>query len=320
VSNYSDSSFTKDPNSSWYKVYKAIKPGSKVLDVGCSSGNFGQVLIDKKKCVVHGIEIDKNDLVEAKKKLHKVFDYNIETDNLSGLDKDYDYIYFGDVIEHLVHPEKTLARIRPLLKHDGRLLFSVPNMTHLLVRLLLLQGKFEYGNTGLLDRTHLHYYDYDFLQRNLNEAGFEISAIDPVKKDLPEEVIKAELAKVGLKLTKEFLDFCRTSHASYYQFVGQAKVVPKNKLPKLTELAVSSPIDIFQTYLQQTSKYYEDTITNLTDQIKEQEDLRREGRLRIEPLEQENSQLKAEISAIKSSRAWKLIKQAARLKKIIPKA
>jgi 2-polyprenyl-3-methyl-5-hydroxy-6-metoxy-1,4-benzoquinol methylase len=298
MSNYSDSSFSKDKNSSWYKVYSMIKPGSKVLDVGCSSGNFGEIL-RKKKCIVHGIEIDKDDFLEAQKKLDKVFSYNVETDKLNDLDHDYDYIYFGDVIEHLVRPEKSLARMQKFLKDDGRLLFSVPNMTHILVRLMLLQGKFEYGNTGLLDRTHLHYYDYDFLQRVLNEAGFEVVSIDPVQKDLPEEVIKEELARVGLKATKDFLAYTRASHAAYYQFVGQARKIPAGEKPKLKDLAVSSPVDAFQTYLDQTKNYYGNTIEALKADVQSQVHVR-----------EENERLKQELHAIKTSKGWKIIQRA----------
>jgi SAM-dependent methyltransferase len=302
MSQYSDSKFTKDDNSSWYKIFKMINPGSKVLDVGCSSGNFGEVLIREKGCVVHGIEIDSQDRAEANKKLNKVFGYNVETDDLSGLDRDYDFIYFGDVIEHLHWPSPTLKKIGGYLKQDGGLLFSVPNMTHLLVRLKLLEGKFEHGETGLLDKTHLHYYDYDFLQSTLNTASYELALFDPVLKDIPKEIIEEELAKVGLKATKKFLDFTRSTQASIYQFVGQARKVETDKLPKILPLQFSSPADIFQDYLDRTTKHYQQTIVNYK---KNQRSLKRE-----------NDALRSQLKAITESTTWKAVDKARKLKRI----
>jgi 2-polyprenyl-3-methyl-5-hydroxy-6-metoxy-1,4-benzoquinol methylase len=297
VSNYSGSSFKRDDeNTPWYKIFNLIKPETKVLDVGCSSGNFGEVLIKEKECVVHGIEIDIGDLKKAKQKLTKVFDYNVETDALAGLDKDYDYIFFGDVIEHLVWPVDTLAKIRGYLKDEGRLLFSVPNMTNILVRLMLLQGRFEYGRTGLLDQTHLHYYDHKFLQSVLNQAGFEIEILDPVKKDLPSKVIAAELAKVGLKSTKKFEDYTQRTQASIYQFVGQAK---KAAPAKPHTLEISSPIDLFQRYMNDTETHYNAQIKQL--------------KADLHNLEAQNRVLKAKLDRITNSIPWKAatkIKQA----------
>jgi len=299
MSNYSDSSFSKDdPNTPWYKIFKLIEPESKVLDVGCSSGNFGEVLIKEKKCIVHGIEIDEGDFKKAKQKLTKVFDYNVETDELDGLDNDYDFIFFGDVIEHLVWPAGTLARIRSYLKDDGKLLFSVPNMTNILVRLMLLQGKFEYGRTGLLDQTHLHYYDYDFLQNVLNQAGFEIEILDPIKKDLPDKVITAELAKVGLKSTKKFEDYTRSTQASIYQFVGQAK---KANPARSRPLEISSPIDVFQEYMDATEAHYEAEMEHL--------------KANLQNLEKQNHLLQARLSRITNSIVWKTAVKARRAQK-----
>ena len=135
MSNYSDSSFSeKSVNTSWYKIYKIIPDKSKILDIGCSSGNFGKELIDRKNCIVDGIELDYNDYISAKKNLRKVVNLNIETDEIKGVDNDYDFIYFGDVIEHLVNPSAALAKVKKYLNRTGRILFSIPNMANIAIR------------------------------------------------------------------------------------------------------------------------------------------------------------------------------------------
>ncbi len=279
MSNYSDSSFSKDENSSWYKVYGFIKPNSTILDIGCSSGNFGEIINAEKKCIVDGVEIYEDDFIEAKKKLRNVFKLDIETDDLSAIKEKYDYVYFGDVIEHLKDPVKSLVRIKKLLNSSGQIIFSIPNMAHLSVRLMLLQGKLEYGETGLLDKTHLHLYTHEEVQRVFNEAGFQITKLDPVLKDFPKELIGKELQKVGLKLTNKFVEFTRSTDASVYQYVGMAKPGSAINSKKLN---ISSPVDIFQVYLNQTKKHFE-------AKIKLQEEL-------IHQLEKTNTELSVEYA------------------------
>lgn len=254
MSNYSDSSFGTDRNSSWYKIYHLIQNESHVLDIGCSSGNFGEELIKKKNCVVDGIELDYDDYEKAKTKLNKVFNLNIETDDLSIITERYDYIYFGDVIEHLVNPVHALQRIKPLLKKDGYVLFSLPNMSHASVRFMLLGGDFEYGETGLLDKTHLHFYTEHELNRVMNQAGLEIVTFDPVIKDYPKDLIDKELKKVGLAGSDEFYRFINTSNASIYQLVGAAKY---SKNPRKVKVNKVSPRDTFAKLLDETRAYYE---------------------------------------------------------------
>lgn len=298
MSQYSNSSFTEDTNSSWFKVFSYIKPKSKVLDVGCSSGNFGEVLIEKKDCIVDGIELDKNDYREAKIKLRKVFKLNIETDDLSVVNDKYDYIYFGDVIEHLVDPIKSLERVKKFLNPDGCLVFSIPNMSHISVRLMLLNGNLIYGETGLLDKTHLHFYTHNEVQRVFSGAGYVISKIDPVLIDYPKELIERQLNSVGLKYTKAFINFAATTEASVYQFVGIAK--PKtNASQKSQKLNMVSPVDLFQIYLDDTRVYYEKQIDSQSKHIdKLGKQLNESNRVRDEYLN--------ELNTIKNSRSYQL--------------
>lgn len=271
MSNYSDSAFSDDPNSSWNKVFNFVKPGSKVLDIGCSSGNFGKTLIDKKNCIVDGLEIDDKDFKDASKKLRNVYQLNIETDDLSPISDTYDYIYFGDVIEHLVDPVRALRRLEPLFtsKKKAQLLFSLPNMSHISVRMMLLNGAFEYGKTGLLDNTHLHFYTLDELTRVFRRAGMEISTFDPVVKDYPKKLLDTELKKVGLKNTEEFTDFINTTNASIYQLVGIATYAEK---PKQVRMEVSSPRDKFSGLLTETEAYFNNRLAESEAHIKKLED------------------------------------------------
>ncbi len=270
MSNYSDSKFHHDPNTPWFKTFMLIPPKSSVLDIGCSSGNFGKELIDNKKCIVDGVEPYEKDAKLAKQKLRQVFDFNIENEAPSKLLGRYDIINYGDVIEHLINPVEALKNTKKLLKKDGKVIFSIPNMAHISVRLMLLKGNFEYGEAGLLDKTHLHYYDIDEIIRIFNEAGFVIEKLDWVSRDLPVEIIKIELEKMGLISTDKFLDEMKKPVASAYQYIGQAGQSNSHNNPeKLTK--VSPRIDLFEKRLLEIRKSYEEEFNNKTVQATQSE-------------------------------------------------
>ncbi len=265
MSNYSDSFFDEsNHNSSWYKVYELIPNESRVLDIGCSSGNFGEVLVKRKRCLVDGIEPDKSDARKASLKLNKVWVMNIENDSLKNLPQGkYDFIYFGDVIEHLVNPIATLERVKPLLNKSGFVIFSIPNMGHIGVRLAILKGKFEYTETGLTDKTHYHFYTEDEVARVFAEAGYVVTNLDFVKKDYPKELIKKELKSMGLSGDINFYKAMSLPQASAFQFVGTAK--PSKKVSK--KLKQFGPIDLFERFHEDTNKNYELQINRLKDEL-----------------------------------------------------
>lgn len=268
MSNYSDSSFdTTDEsngNTSWYKIFHLTPPGSSVLDIGCSSGNLGQLLIQKRQCRVNGVELNPADAKLAAGKLHRVWVLDIEGDDLAEFGKNkYDVIIFGEVIEHLVKPTETLKRIKPLLNNKGMILFSIPNMAHIAVRLALLRGNFEYTETGLLDKTHVHFYDQHEVERVFGEAGYEITNLEFVKKDYPRELLHKELKKMGLNPTEKFYNLAAKPDASAFQFVGKA-TPSEIKHHKLAEFG---PIDMFNNFYENTKLEYEQRIKELMKKL-----------------------------------------------------
>lgn len=284
MSNYSDSEYDEEnANSSWFKVYKLIEKNDTVLDIGCSSGNFGEILQKRKKCVVDGVEIDVSDYNLAKKKLHNVYRLDIEKDDLKEITDKYDVIYFGDVIEHLVDPVKVLQRVKKLLKNKGRIIFSIPNMAHISVRIMLMKGGFEYTETGLLDKTHLHYYTLDEVYRVFSEAGLEIKQIDFVEKDYPKDLIIKTLKDIGLTPNDSFLKNAKSPDASAFQFIGEA--APTFKKPKPRK--VFGPIDLFESYHTDIVNALEADVNQLKDENK--------------LLEYENQKIQKQYNELKSN-------------------
>src|SRR5262249_41242587 len=70
----------------------------------------------------------------------------------------FDLILALDVLEHLINPWSAMRRIHGLLKPDGALVVRIPNVSHCSVSLALLRGRWDYAESGLMDRTHLRFF------------------------------------------------------------------------------------------------------------------------------------------------------------------
>ena len=232
MSNYTANALINDPNHSWSKILSMIPAGSTVLDVGCSSGNLGRELMAQKQCIVDGIELDPGDATIAAKSLRHVWVFNIEdAEAVKQLNKKYDVIIFADVLEHLVDPASTLKRVKGLLKPNGSIVFSIPNMAHVSIRLALLRGEFRHTETGIVDKTHLHFYDLDEVKRVFHEAGMHFSRLDQSPYPYPASLIRTLLSKVGLTATPKTLAILAEPSATAFQFVGAASFGPPAKDP-----------------------------------------------------------------------------------------
>jgi len=90
----------------------------------------------------------------------------------------FDAVVATDVLEHLRDPARLLHVIAQLLRDDGVLVVSLPNVTHGDVRLALLSGEFNSTNEGLLDSTHLRFFTRETAEALITDPGFEIVELE----------------------------------------------------------------------------------------------------------------------------------------------
>ena len=79
-----------------------------------------------------------------------------------------------DMLEHLKSPEQILQQTHAVLKREGSLIVSLPNVANLSVLFMLLFGQFNYQQRGLLDKTHLRLFTRKSARRLLEENGYSI--------------------------------------------------------------------------------------------------------------------------------------------------
>lgn len=285
MSNYDGKFVENAPNNPWNKCFDLIEAGSTVLDVGCSSGSFGDSLKKIKKCQVDGVEPDTGDAKKAEAKLDDVFLGTLE-EYIGKTDKKYKYITFIDVIEHLNKPVDTLRALKVFMNEDSSIVFSIPNMAHISVRLMLLSGKFEYGNTGLLDNTHLHFYTDKEIERVFDEAGYKITEWDIVEVTYPKKVLKTELEKIGItNPTDEMIETLYSNNSSVFQYIGKAKL-GKSKLKSIRP-------QYFPNAQGAITSWYEDRQCHFNEEI--------------DRLQRENVSLTERLSSTKKSQLLKRI-------------
>jgi SAM-dependent methyltransferase len=93
--------------------------------------------------------------------------------------RQFDQVCVLDVLQHLRRPEDLLAALTKKLAPGGEIILSIPNVTHIDVRLALLNGRFAYTESGILDRSHVRFFDREGVDRLLAHAGLtEIDRIE----------------------------------------------------------------------------------------------------------------------------------------------
>lgn len=161
-------------------VYRALLPGSRVLDVGCDTGRFGELLRRRKGAVVHGIERDPAAAAQARTRLDAVWERSVDAEDAFGELGPYDAILFLDVLEHLVDPWDALRRATKALRPGGVVHALVPNVAHVSVVRRLLLGRFEYADVGTMDRTHLRWFTRASIAECFERAGLERVSVTPI--------------------------------------------------------------------------------------------------------------------------------------------
>ncbi len=145
----------------------------RVLEIGCGMGVTLQHILHRfPHAKVYGIELSEK--VTGFGKLQETIRQgNVEKMTLDYEENSFDYILFGDVLEHLRDPHGVLRKLRPFLKEKGEILASIPNLMHISVLSELIRGNFTYQDEGLLDRTHIHFFTKNEIERMFASCGFE---------------------------------------------------------------------------------------------------------------------------------------------------
>lgn len=208
------------PNNSHSFSIQLTGSGKRVLEIGAASGHVTQVLVDRGNEVT-AVEVDPSGM----DRLHIVTRDAVLTD-LDWLDLEdhikgkFDVIIAGDVLEHLMFPGAVLLMLRDFIKEDGYLIVSLPNVTHADIAIRLLLGEFEYKEVGLLDSTHIRFFDRKRAIDLLESSGWSVDESYGTTAPLGTTEQACDLSL----LPPQIIDFLQTrKDSTVYQFVFKAR-------------------------------------------------------------------------------------------------
>jgi len=159
-----------------HQIIDWLPRGGSVLELGCASGYHGRLFMERKGCKVVGVEVDEAAAAEARRLGLDVRVGSLEEASFrDSIEGPFDAVVAGDVIEHLRDPLPVLRHMRRWLRPDGRAIVAVPNIaTWGMRKQLFFGGAFDYQETGILDRTHLRFFTWHSLLREVDAAGFRV--------------------------------------------------------------------------------------------------------------------------------------------------
>lgn len=163
------------------ELWPLIPTGAKkILDVGCGGGALGAAIKSKQDAWYCGVDLDTRAATRARELIDDVQVGDAATMPIPYEDGLFDLIIFADILEHLPAPLSVLRRWLPTLEKHGRVVVSLPNVRHFTVTLpLIVQGRWDYAERGILDETHLRFFTRQSSQKLIADAGLIIEVECP---------------------------------------------------------------------------------------------------------------------------------------------
>jgi ubiquinone/menaquinone biosynthesis C-methylase UbiE len=148
----------------------AVRPGDRVLDLGCGAGRFVAALRDAGTEPV-GVELAEAALERARRNVPGADLRLVQPDGSLPLDHaSVDLVWCSEVLEHVADTAHALLEVRRVLRPGGRLLVTVPFHGRVKGALIAL-ARFDAHFDPL--GQHLRFYTRSSLTGTLRSSGFE---------------------------------------------------------------------------------------------------------------------------------------------------
>ncbi len=151
---------------------KDMKP-KILLDIGCGPGHLAKTIRESiSQIEIHGIDFSRVAIEHAKTTLDECWCLNLDTDDIPAGRDSYDAIVCLEVLEHVYDADHILHEIRRVLKPNGRILISVPNLAYWRYRLQLMVGQVPHDE--VLNAQHIRVFNLSTLKNKVSLSDMKV--------------------------------------------------------------------------------------------------------------------------------------------------
>ncbi len=133
-------------------IYQIIEPGSRVLDLGCGTGELIELLSKEKNAKVQGIELDDTAIYKCVEKGLSVFHGDIDSGLSEYPDKSFDYVILNQSMQEV---KKADFVIEEALRVGKKVVVGFPNFVYIKARIMF----FFRGKAPITESLPYHWYD-----------------------------------------------------------------------------------------------------------------------------------------------------------------
>lgn len=146
---------------------KKARHNVKILDCGCGVGTSGLILKQKGFDNIFGFDTSQDDLKHAKKNYMVA---KMDCHEIAVPGDDFDIVIAMNLVEHIKNPGRFMEEAKRVVKKDGLIILSAPNMT--LLRKLVGRAPIQ--------PDHINYWNYESFKRFLKIKNMEVLDTKPI--------------------------------------------------------------------------------------------------------------------------------------------
>ena len=204
--------------------------GKTFLDFGCGADPISFKIAKESELILIGMELSQDVREIAKRNTGVEI---LSRDEVMRGDISFDYVFLGDVLEHLVNPISELESLKMVMSNNSKLIAQGPlqgsrTLTHLLVRTFVWLTQ---GRKTSYPPYHVSLASSQSIRQLLKLAGFCLERLDTFEVDWPAPTFKQVKSKFSVRgLLLFFAKQIDKVISGFYQPYGSRYFVVCSKL------------------------------------------------------------------------------------------
>jgi len=180
---------------------------NKVLEIGAGGGDT-LVEVKKQKLASKVVGIELMTMANSNQTNPDIDQFiicDVEKTNFDFPESYFDVILLGDVVEHLLDPWSFVEKISRIIKKDGVIIASIPNIRYYTACIrIVFKGNFGYESQGLFDKTHFRFFCKKNMRDLFNSPYLKCEDIIPRQNLYKIRSMKKFLTRITFGLLEEF--------------------------------------------------------------------------------------------------------------------